>query len=270
MDQVTNEERTVSKTSKYSRDSLSYSSALTLQSHSSLVSSTSVDADRSDTELDQSSEVTDTLSMISTPWSTETRCSVTEPLLLSADSLETCPFTYWPLSSNKTDVLTSLDPFSTTHTSCIPTPTVKTYSKTTLTWYSFAATPCLSDQLHLPPVQVSSSSSGTLSSWTPELVTSGELFSSESSVVRVQYPWSPPTKTSCTDYYPNSMNTCSQDLVPRQESQATLRPETPTHEDMMALSFDSKVEYHELDRNINVFDKSLANANYFPMLCTVI
>nr|XP_021198310.2 uncharacterized protein LOC110382145 [Helicoverpa armigera] len=238
--------------SKHSRDSKYSSLALKKRYSSSL--SGSVDADRSDTDVNLSTAVTNTLSMISTPWSTESWCSLNGTLLVS-DLLEDPSCFYY------TNTMTSLDPLTTTYSSCNPLRTVGTYSRTTLTLYSFATTPCISDQLYLPSGQKSSTSLETLSSWTPESVGSVQLVASGSSEMKVQYPWSPATKNSCTDYYPNSLDTCSLELE-RKDSKDTLKPATSA-KDLMSVSFSSKVECHEIER-------SVANENYFPTLCTVI
>ncbi|XP_047033752.1 uncharacterized protein LOC124640133 [Helicoverpa zea] len=240
--------------SKHSRDSTKYSSLALKKRYSSSLSA-SVDADRSDIDVNLSTAVTNTLSMISTPWSTESWCSLNSTLLVS-DLLEDPSCFYY------TNTMTSLDPLTTTYSSCIASRTVGTYSRTTLTLYSFATTPCISDQLYLPSVQKSSSSLETLSSWTPESVGSVQLVASGSSEMKVQYPWSPATKNSCTDYYPNSLDTCSLELELGKDNKDTLKPATSA-KDLMSVSFSSKVECHEIER-------SVANENYFPTLCTVI
>ncbi|XP_012545473.1 uncharacterized protein LOC101736091 [Bombyx mori] len=125
----------------------------------------------------------DTLSMISTPWSSETWDSA---VFNSANSEKT------------------LTPKSSTSYGAT-TPFFSVSSKNTLTLLESAVS--LNESHVMKPTirATQSMSSGTLSSWTLESFTSTGLIDSD--ILKVEYPWSPCTDMSGTDVYPSSVDT---------------------------------------------------------------
>lgn len=134
-----------------------------------------------------------TLSMITTPWTTESWITDTS-----------CEMDFvWSHSD-----LSSLTVRPKTSTSYGTSTLLDTFSKTTMTIYSFKEIDFDTESYSIHPLgqERTSNLSSTFSSWTIESFTSsGWLSDLSSKVVKVNYPWSPYTEMSYTDTYPSSL-----------------------------------------------------------------
>ncbi|XP_072929658.1 uncharacterized protein [Epargyreus clarus] len=151
-----------------------------------------------------------TLSMITTPWTTEswitdTSCEMDFAWSNSDISSLTVP----PKTSTSYGTSTLLD----------------TFSKTTLTIYSFKEIDDFDAESEcIRPLNAERASdlSSTFSSWTIESFTSsGWLSDLSSNLVKVNYPWSPYTEFSFTDTYPSSLPSHSHFSFPSNISTTT-------------------------------------------------
>ncbi|CAG9565722.1 unnamed protein product [Danaus chrysippus] len=131
-----------------------------------------------------------TLSMVSTPWSTESWYSMNHVLN--------------DLYSNSMTSSSTMMPMSTSSGGCTP----ECYgSKNTITILR-PEDPFSNASFTVRPLQTvpSRDSTSTLSSWTVESFVSPVKYSN-SEIIKVKYPWSPCTFISGTDLYPSTMDT---------------------------------------------------------------
>lgn len=154
--------------------------------------------------------IDDTLSMISTPWSTETWKSQPE----SAASYSTT-YLCWNNSNISSFSSLTIEPRTTTTCGIPSWPSLSTKTGSDLT-------PVLANDVVLSaPVsrcvksskRLNSGSTPTNTSWSLETYTSTGLISNFRDPLRVNYPWSPTTFMSSTDFtdnYPSSRTLISQ------------------------------------------------------------
>ncbi|XP_013194254.1 uncharacterized protein LOC106137868 [Amyelois transitella] len=134
-----------------------------------------------------------TLSMISTPWSTDYN---------SFASFKSTPIQYTRESSE------TILPKSSSSVAAALTPDNASI-KTTITLFNVPSvdTDPPRSKMHLPkPTSKQIGSKDTLSSWTIESFTSDGIISN-SQIVKPKYPWSPSTVFSGTDLYPTTVDT---------------------------------------------------------------
>ncbi|KAJ8714254.1 hypothetical protein PYW08_007874 [Mythimna loreyi] len=172
-------------------NSASVRSGLTQNKQFTPSNTASVGANRSDAGT---KATLDTLSMITTPWSTESGFSKSQKL---SKSLSTWALDLDPDSSFS---WTSVDPLTTTASSRLSTPV---FSDDTLTLF-VASTPCHSNHLFLPLMK--SPSPRPIDSWTTETMTREGLLSLNSRIFNVGHAWRSPA-SSATDFYPSSSTT---------------------------------------------------------------
>ncbi|KAL0868876.1 hypothetical protein ABMA27_007216 [Loxostege sticticalis] len=156
-----------------------------------------------------------TLSMISTPWSTESWNMGTLDEFDSKDAISSSIFSF----SDETISIsnTTLLPRSTT--TCGPVTPPFPSSRTTVTVLNVNSVNTISNSVKPMTRQSSKVQSETFSSWTVETFTSpGWVTELNSKVIKVKYPWSPNSVMSGTDIYPSSLDT----LTSRKESRVTL------------------------------------------------
>ncbi|XP_030033084.1 uncharacterized protein LOC115449411 [Manduca sexta] len=168
---------------------------------SSLFSSTYSASAVADIETVTSLTPENTLSMVSTPWSTETWNTDQESLdtyasWLSTDALPASSLSPEPVSTSSYGVT------SPYHSS----------SKNTLTLLSSAITPSTSRQM--PLLHRMPECSETVSTWTMETFTSTGILS-DANILRVQFPWSPCTMASESELYPSSLESYESRKVSR-------------------------------------------------------
>lgn len=192
----------VSKSRVSKSHSLSRKPGLILKTKRSTLSFTAFfDANRSD---DATKATQDTLSMISTPWSTESGFTNSQNISETLWS--------WTAEPDSFFSTTSVDPLTTTASSSLSSSVL---SKGTITLF-VASTPCYNHQLFLPITQTPSRS--TQDSWTVEMFTSPSMLSPTSRIISVGGAWSP--ISSDTNFYP-----CSSDTLPsRKGSRVSVSP----------------------------------------------
>lgn len=222
-------------------------SGLSLKSkRTTSLSSASANANRSD---DGTNVTLNTLSMISSPWTTESGFT---PLEYSSQSLLSWTTDTYTSSSS------SLEPMTTTASSDLQS----FISKATITLMQ-AATPCQSVRM-CPPKK--SSSSHSVSSWTIETYTSeGLMFSdnSHSHNVRVKHPLSP--VSSGTDYYPSSKDTLSS----RKGSRNSISLVSVINEEYFPINYINHVTLNPESETHLGLDWKFAKENGIPIVISV-
>lgn len=232
-----------------SKDTSSVKSGLTLKSnHSPASSSASGHANRSD----NGTNVTlNTLSMISSPWTTESGFTPMECFTQSFSSLTTSSYNF---SSS------SADPQTTTASSVLSLQSFASHPTITLL---SPATSYQSVQICVPNKQ----SASTVSSWTVETFTSeGIIFSdnSHSRNVGVKGPLSP--VSSGTDYYP-----CSSDTpVSRKGSRASISPGSSKQEEyFFPINYIKEITLNSQSDHHLGLDWSFAKKHGIPIVISV-
>ncbi|XP_052756710.1 mucin-5AC-like [Galleria mellonella] len=175
--------------------------------------STSAIANSNDMEESFASSTDNTLSMISTPWSTESWTS----LRLITGSVQ--PRTSSWIDTDATLTSITLQPQTSTSYG-IPNSPIRAKSSTTITLIELDSIPTISHMLHPPTPTNSKTESDTLNSWSLETFTSTGIVS-DSKRVKPKYPWSPNTVYSGTDIYPSTVDTLESRKVSR-ETLATM------------------------------------------------
>ncbi|CAH0594508.1 unnamed protein product [Chrysodeixis includens] len=202
-----------------------------------------------------------TLSMVSTPWSTESWCSLSDSITDLSQLSQSTSYTSWTDTLDSPSTL-SVNPRSTSTTG-VPTRTLASISKTTVTIYSLASTPCYnSHQMFVSPIE-SESERDTLSSWTLETFTSTGLISTNGpQPVKARFPWSPATQASVSDYYPSSLDT----LGSRKGSRVSImsKPSPYKMEVQYPINY---LTYNTRADDQPALQWTLANENGIPVIC---
>lgn len=239
-------------------DTITETSAIALKTTRSTASfSVSEDANRAAA----STTTFNTLSMISTPWSTESWYSLSDSLTDFTQLSESTSFMSWTETLDSLSTI-SVDPRSTSTTG-VPTRTLPSISRTTVTIYSFASTPCQnSHQIFVVPKK-SKSEVGTLSSWTLESYTSTGLISTNRpQPVKANFPWSAATLASGSDYYPSSLET----LESRKGSRASVMSKSSSDK-MLVQNPTHHVTYNTRADDNPALDCTLSKENGIPVFC---
>ncbi|XP_028160801.1 uncharacterized protein LOC114353153 [Ostrinia furnacalis] len=173
----------------------------------------STSAFETDIETFSSTLTENTLSMISTPWTTESWTVGT----LDSNALGSSAFS-WPCSDETMSSFTDLPNTSTSYGAVSPP---LNSSKTTVTILCGGGS--CSDSVPIKPLTRQNSkmqsTPDTFSSWTVETFTSsGWVSDIDSQVVKAKYPWSPSTTLSGTDIYPSTLDS----LTSRKGSRVTI------------------------------------------------
>ncbi|CAH0400646.1 unnamed protein product [Chilo suppressalis] len=150
-----------------------------------------------------SSHNDDTLSMITTPWSTESWSERIDENLPVEDSEESSTFSSYTGSLDSL-YASSIQPNSST-TYGIPSPDIYTDTKTSITLLNLYS---IKSSDNVTPSPKRNPSSDTFSSWTIQSFHSPGLQNSDSRIIKVKYPWSPETISDTdifSDVYPSSL-----------------------------------------------------------------
>ncbi|XP_026743278.1 uncharacterized protein DDB_G0271670-like [Trichoplusia ni] len=242
----------------YRLDTITETSAIALKSARSTASiSVSEDANRA---ASSSTTTFNTLSMISTPWSTESWYSLTDSLTDFSQLSESTSFMSWTDTLDSLSTI-SVDPRSTSTTG-VPTRTLPSISRTTITIYSFASTPCHnSNQLFVAPKK-SKSEVETLSSWTLETFTSTGLISTNRpQPVKATFPWSAATLADGSEYYPSSLDS----LESRKGSGVSVMSKSSSYK--MVVQNPVNTTYNTRADDHPALDCTVAKENGIPVFC---